>query len=133
MSERESDLTGIGDLLGAPGLRAWPPEELAEGVQLRRRTIPDSAKELRQATGRKSYVEPVVVDPRPYYMAIALHNFAEGDEKLCPACKGANYVRHSELTPGRPGFGTFQKCPRWRADAKRCIWTKEGDEPWWSK
>ena len=130
--ERESELTHAAELLGGKKRGTWPPETLAPGVQLRRRNMPDSAKGLRQATGRAWYVEPMLVDPRPYYAAIALHNFAEGDEQLCPSCKGAGYVRRGELVAGRPGFGAFLVCPRYRQDAKRCVW-QEGSEPWWNQ
>ena len=131
--ERESELTPAIDLLGGKKRGTWPPEELANGVELRRRKMPDSAKGLRQATGRQSYVEPVLVDSRPFYGEIALHNFAEGDDKLCPSCKGAGHGRHGGLVQGQPGFGALVICPRWRADAKRCVWQHEGSEPWWSK
>ena len=131
--ERESELTAAAELLGFAKRGTWPPDELAPGVELRRRKMPDSAKGLRQATGRQSYVEPVLVDPRPYYSAIALHNFASGDDKLCPSCRGAGHVRDGTLFPGHPGFGALVVCPRWRGDAKRCVFQDERSEPWWSK
>ena len=132
--ERESDLTPAADLLpGGKKRGAWPPETLAPGVQLRRRNMPDSAKGLRQATGRAWYVEPMLVDPRPYYAAIALHNFAEGDDQLCPSCKGAGWLKHAGLVPGQPGYGALSVCPRYRADAKRCVWQDERSKPWWNQ
>lgn len=132
--ERESELTPAIDLLGGKKRGTWPPDELAAGVELRRRKMPDSAKGLRQATGRQSYVEPVLVDARPYYAEIALHNFAEGDEHLCPKCKGAGHVRNGDLAPGMPGFGALIGCPRWSVSAKRCVFEQpERGEPWWNK
>ena len=62
-----------------------------------------------------------VEDARAYYERIALPA-AMWPLSSCSTCNGATVVRHGELTPGRPGFGTYQACPRWRSDAKRCVW-----------
>ena len=131
--ERVSDLRAVGDIL-APGKygHSWPPAELAPGVTLQRRSHVKRNPQTQEPVEVATYLEPVVLDPAAYYANLTRHNRArEADptdserreiENTCPTCNGATVVRHGELTPGRPGFGALMRCPRWRADAKRCVW-----------
>ena len=120
---RDSDLRPIGDVL-APGKygHAWPPEELAPGVTLQRRSHVKRNPQTQEPVAVETYLEPVILDSRLYYFNLSEHNARPEDDAFCPTCNGATVVRHGELTPGRPGFGTYQACPRWRSDAKRCVW-----------
>ncbi len=53
-----------------------------------------------------------------YYSAIA-HKPRPEDERHCPVCNGAGYVRHGELAPNQFGFGMTVICPKWRRKRKR--------------
>lgn len=120
---RESDLKNIAELLpgGHRELHAWPPEVLSPGVVLRRRSVTIREPKTQEPKGTRHYLTPEIEDSRQYYAHLRSRDKRPEDERNCPACNGAGYVRHGELSPGRPGFGMFATCPRWRSDAQRCV------------
>lgn len=119
---RESDLRSYADVVGRHRtLHVWPPPELAPGVTLQRRQHVKRNPQTQEPVEVATYLEPVILDSRLYYFNLSEHNARPEDERNCPACNGATYVRHGELTPGRHGFGAFMACPQWRSDAKRCV------------
>lgn len=135
LEERESDLTSLADMWGKPR-HAWPPEQLAPGVVLRRIPLPAHAKSLREAlTGKASFLVPYLEDPRPFYAAIALRNYSEEDDAACAVCRGAKYVRY-ERPPGHTLFGQLVPCKvcfAARQPAAQEKPEKRKGEPWWSR
>lgn len=120
---RESDLKSFAEVVGHHrAVHAWPPAELAPGIVLRRRSVTVRDPKTQEPKATRHYLTPEIEDSRLYYFTLAEHNARPEDARNCPACNGAHAVRHGELVPGRPGFGTYTVCPNWTKAQRRCEW-----------